>query len=668
MKYLTTLWMLIFFHLSMQAHVELDYPKGGEMLQAGDMITIKWHNVIQHNIEHWELQISLDGGTNWDILQTDIDGSQLEYDWTIPNINSNSVRIKVIQVNTGTDYESQSADFTVVGGIVNTKKPLLIPALLSGQNIDLTLQQSQFEFYTGTSTATLGVNGNILGPTLLLQKGQFVDIKVDNQIGERTTIHWHGMHVSAANDGGPHTVIEPGTVWNPQFNVLDKAATYWYHPHLHMKTNDHVLQGLAGFIIVQDEEEAALNLPRTYGVDDIPIAVQTKTFTQDKQIVLGENALDTVVLANATRNATVQLPAQVVRLRLLNGASQRIFNFGMSDNRTFYQIASDGGLLEKPVQLTRLMLVPGERAEILVDLSQMNGQKLNLMSYASEIPRGYYGAAQVGMNAMMRIPGYEDNPLNGSDFEVLELDVIAPTDQAVTSIPTDLVTLSPWDQAQTNETRTLVFTPETFGPSNMVNGPFVINGAGFDIDVINYEIPLNNVEIWEIRNQSMIAHPFHIHDVQFYILDRNGTPVPLNERGRKDVVIVPPMNGTVRFITKFETFADDEIPYMYHCHMLTHEDAGMMGQFTVVDTTTSTEDQLLTGVSLSPNPTNDLIKIDLPQSGTIMRLYDASGKLLQEVKSSRLQEIIHLGDYPVGMYLLHLIAGDRYATFKVIKE
>lgn len=101
----------------------------------------------------------------------------------------------------------------------------------------------------------MGVNGNILGPTLIMNEGDFVDIKVDNQLSDTTTIHWHGMHVSAENDGGPHTIILSGDVWNPSFTVMDKAGTYWYHPHLHRKTNEHVSKGIAGFIIVRDEEK-----------------------------------------------------------------------------------------------------------------------------------------------------------------------------------------------------------------------------------------------------------------------------------------------------------------------------------------------------------------------------------------------------------------------------
>lgn len=546
------------------------------------------------------------------------------------------------------------------------QNPLLIPDTISGENIDLTLQPGSYEFFPGISTATLGVNGNILGPTLILENGQDANITVNNQIGETTTIHWHGMHVSAANDGGPHTVIEPGETWNPQFTILDKAATYWYHPHLHQKTNEHVLKGIAGFIIVRDEEEAALNLPRTYGVDDIPVVIQTKTFDADKQIVLGTNAMDTEVLANATREAFVNVPAQVIRLRLLNGASQRIFNLGLSGDKPFYQIASDGGLLSEPVALTRLRLVPGERAEILIDLTAMETQTLTLKSYAGELPTGYYGAAQVGMNAQMTIPNYNANPLNGSTFDILQLSVGEPTG-GVISIPSTLVSVTPWDQNTIDTIRSLRFTPKVFSPSNMVNGPFVINNQSFDLDVINEEIALNNEEIWEITNQSMIAHPFHIHDVQFYLLTRNGVQVPENERGRKDVVIVPPQNGSVRFITKFEDFADDEVPYMYHCHMLTHEDDGMMGQFVVVGTSTGIDEFGVEEVSIYPNPTEDEVILKGLHQGTV-ELYNTAGILMEKRQVGEGSEQFSLAKYTSGIYYFIVITDDNSRIYKVVKN
>ncbi len=419
----------------------------------------------------------------------------------------------------------------LIGMMLKAQNPVLIPGTLSGTEFTLNLQNATFQFYEGINTTTMGANGSVLGPTLIMQKGDFVDITVNNDLADTTTIHWHGMHVSAENDGGPHTTIDPGGSWNPSFTVMDKAATYWYHPHLHQMTNKHVSLGIAGFIIVKDDEEALLDLPRTYGVDDFPLAIQTKDFDDQKQIVVPSNS-DDVVMVNATIDPYLDLPAQIVRLRLLNGSSMRVFNIGLSDNRTFYMIASDGGLLSEALPLTRLQMGPGERAEILLDLGDMQGQTIKIMSYASEFQNGIYGATYPGMNQSMILDGYNPNPLNGNDYDIISLNVIAPTDNPVTSIPGSLVTITPWEESASNITRDLTFSPETMGLGQL-NGNFLINNTSFDMDVINYSIPLNNIEIWSISNNSAIAHPFHIHDVQFYMLDRDGTPpLPLNKAER----------------------------------------------------------------------------------------------------------------------------------------
>ena len=287
-----------------------------------------------------------------------------------------------------------------------SQNPLLIPDTLSGSSINLDLQIGEVEFYSGFITNTIGYNQAILGKTIILEKGSDVTLNVKNNIDESTTLHWHGLHVSAENDGGPHTVIEPGQVWSPSFTVLDYAATYWYHPHLHEYTEEQVTRGAAGFIIVRDNEEAQLELPRTYGVDDFPIAIQSRAFDANKQF-LRNTAVDDVIICNGTLDPYLNAPAQVVRLRLLNGSTERAYNLGFKNNLNFYQIASDGGLLDAPVSLTRLRLVPGERAEILLDLSTQQGQSINLMSFASEFPNGIYGASNPSAIPMGSLQEYK---------------------------------------------------------------------------------------------------------------------------------------------------------------------------------------------------------------------------------------------------------------------
>ncbi len=548
---------------------------------------------------------------------------------------------------------------------------VIIPDTLSGTEFNLNLQNGTFVFYAGQPTNTMGVNGNILGPTLLMNMGNFVDITVNNNLGETTTIHWHGMHVSASNDGGPHTTIASGTSWNPKFTVMDKAGTYWYHPHLHEKTNEHVSKGIAGFIIVRDSEEAGLELPRSYGVDDFPLVIQTKDFDADNQIVAPSNS-DDVVMVNATINPQLDVPAQVVRLRLLNGSSMRVFNIGLSGNSSFYQIGTDGGLLAEPVSITRLQMSPGERAELLIDFSGMEGQSIQLMSYASEFQNGLYGATYPGMMSMMTLNGYNPNPLNGSNFNIINFQVVSQTENPVTTIPSTLVEVNPIPESEANLTRNLTFTPETMGPDQL-NGNFLINGSSFKMDVINYSIPLNNTEIWSIFNQSGIAHPFHIHDVQFFILDRNGNPPPASEQGRKDVIIIKPQE-TVRFITKFEDFANDSVPYMAHCHMLVHEDDGMMLQFEVVDETTQVRntDWDNDDFYIYPNPisSNNQTLIISQKNNSLKKveIFDANGRIQITLNTFIEQEKINveLNGMRKGIYFLKLYGTDSIHIKKLI--
>jgi len=542
---------------------------------------------------------------------------------------------------------------------------LLIPDTLSGTNISLTLQYGTHQFYSGQNTATMGTNGDILGPTLLLKQGDFVNFSVNNQISDTTTIHWHGLHVAPENDGGPHTTIPPNTTWNPSFTILDKAATYWYHPHLHKKTNEHVSKGIAGLILVRDDDEANLVLPRTYGIDDFPLVIQTKDFSSTKEIIINANS-DDVVMVNATIDPFLQVPSQVVRCRVLNGSSQRVFNIGLSNNQSFYQIASDGGLLSAPFQTTRLLLSPGERAELLIDFTEMNGQTVYLKSFASELPNGIYGAANPGMGPGMSLAGYHPNPLNGSDFNVLQFNIVGQTASPITTIPASLVPATPIPVNRANITRTLIFSSASMGPDQL-NGDFLINSTSFDMDVINYSIPFDNTEIWQLTNQSPISHPFHIHDVQFYILSRNGVAPPINEQGRKDVVLVKPME-TVRFITKFEDFGNPDVPYMYHCHLLTHEDRGMMGQFIVSNPLSINDGYLDTKLKIYPNPTDGLLYIEFEEDVSLsnIEIYDLLGRIILDATINIQGNNIRISELPAGLLFLKIHANNQTLTKKII--
>lgn len=522
--------------------------------------------------------------------------------------------------------------FALIGKSAVAQNPLFIPPTLTGPVFNLTVQSGTTTFYPGNPTPTFGINGAFLSPTLIVNKGDIVTLNVTNNLTVPTTMHWHGLHVAPENDGGPHQSIAAGSTWSPSFEILNDAGTFWYHPHGEGKTELHVSKGLAGLFLIHDPAEMALNLPETYGIDDIPLIVQTKAFDMLHQIAIADH-FDTAVFVNGTLEATHQVPAQVVRFRLLNGSSMRTFNFGFSNDMTFYQIATDGGLKDTPVALTRLLLAPGERAEVLVDFSSMNGQTVEFMSYASEMPSGVFGSPMVGFGNDT-IEMYQENFLNGADFNLVQFTVGAQTANPVLSIPATLVPFTPYNTADATVNRSLVFDTITLVPGSVPNlaaGPFGINNTTFDMESVNELVLLNATEIWTLKNNTLIAHPFHIHDIQFNIIEKNGVaPLP-SEQGWKDVVLVMPQDS-VKFIAKFTTFSDPMVPYMYHCHLLHHEDDGMMGSFLVLDSGAGIYSQTTDELTVFPNPTTSSWTVSVKASDKITgyELYDLRGQSLEK--------------------------------------
>lgn len=548
--------------------------------------------------------------------------------------------------------------------LAQAQQPLLIPDTLSGTSISLTMHQDSVQLLPGQKTKTLAFNNNhYLGPTLILQQNNTVHISVNNQIGDTTSVHWHGLHIAPTEDGGPHTPILPAATWTPSFQVMNSAATYWYHPHIHMKTAAQVMLGAAGMIIIRDAAEAAITLPRKYGVDDFPVIVQSQQLDTMNQIE-PRGMVDSIVLVNGRQLPYGNFPAQVVRMRLLNAAGERNFNFGFSGNKSFYVIANDNGLLSAPVATNRIRLSPGERVEILIDLSGMAGQTLYLMSYASELPMGVQGGPTMPMP-----PGFPpmNSSLNGIDFNVLKINVGAATATPVTTIPSSLVPVTPYAASSANMTRTINFTADS---ALVMDGPFYFNDSSFDMMHVNYRIPLNSTEIWKFTNQTMVAHPFHIHDVHFFILDRNGVAPDAKEAGKKDVLLVQP-NETARIIMKFEDFADTTVPYMYHCHVLMHEDDGMMGQFVVTPDPVSVPE--VAGKRndwiVYPNPATDDIHLLLPSyvPGTKLQLSvkDLVGKTIFETALTADRFTIATKGWSGGMYLISLTGAGTNSVQKV---
>ncbi|MBL7780771.1 MAG: multicopper oxidase domain-containing protein [Saprospiraceae bacterium] len=539
-----------------------------------------------------------------------------------------------------------------------------IPPTLEGMTFNLTPQQGTSEIFSGIQTNTIGYNGAMLGPTLILNKGETVTLNVHNQLGDTTTVHWHGLHLAPSNDGSPHNPILAGADWSPSFEVLDHASTYWYHPHLHGKTLNQVVKGAAGFIIVRDDEEAALNLPRTYGVDDVPLVFQWKTFSADKQIVEMDEVDNEVLVNGVLRGSTLTMPAQVVRLRLLNGSSHRFFDFGFANNLNFKQIGGDGGLLDAPVAMSKLMLAPGERAEILLDLTGKEGQTLILKQFGSQLPQGYPGGMMMNMGGGSNMMG----PLDDTDFDLMTISVIAQTANPVTSIPAVLVANTPLSQIGATP-RSLAMTAQPM--MSMTN--FFLNGLKFDMENINFSVEQGKTEIWTLTNQTMMAHPFHLHGNSFWVVSVGGNPPPANMRGRKDVVVVPPMNGSVKIVVRYDDFSDPDMPYMYHCHILSHEDDGMMGQFIVTAPATGTVESVPGRLMFYPNPAGRNVFFEINEDitkGAVCQVTDVLGQVVSEQSAPVLngKGRIETEALPAGSYAVRILLEGKTYTGIFVKQ
>jgi len=424
---------------------------------------------------------------------------------------------------------------------------------------DLNIIETQHTFFEGIKTKTWALDSTYLGPTLLLNRGAQVSINYTNRLPVETTMHGHGMHVPGAMDGTAHQPIAVGATWSAQYLVNQKACTNWYHPHYLHQTAPHVYQGLAGLIIIEDDEIRSLDLPSTYGIDDIPLVLQDRFFSADKTTInyapsmmqLDNGYIGDTFITNGAIEPLIMVEDKEVRFRLLNGSNSTVYQLGFSDGRSFKQIAADNSLLAQPVEMNGLTLSPGERAEIVVDFTGNKGVAISLQEYR-----------------------YSKTFLNIS---------VSKDAAKVTELPSDLALLDPVPSPA--RTRQFILGMRGMGGGMGGGMEFTINGQTMDMNRIDAALSRGDVEEWEIVNSTMMNHNFHIHGTHFRVVSRNNDPAQVfaNEKGYKDVVFIPAMTR-VKFIVQIpndNVTADANNPYMFHCHFLEHEDNGMMGQFTV---------------------------------------------------------------------------------------
>lgn len=446
--------------------------------------------------------------------------------------------------------------------------PQLIDAARQGNVVRLKAAPGRHEFYKGKPARTFGYSAPILGPVLRFRRGDRVDMIVENALDVPTTVHWHGLLVPGHADGGPHQKIGPGSTWRPTLTIDQPAATLWYHPHPHHDTARQIYLELAGLIIVDDGND--LGLPHDFGVDDFPVIIQDRAFGLDGSLDYDTDELGVVygvrgdtIIVNEVIAPVAKVPTGLVRLRLLNAANAQNFDLRFQDGRTFHVIASDGGCLERPVPMSGLRISPAERFEVLVDFSDGKGAVL-----------------ETGPDRAMGIFGVISNSGTSDYVPVMRFEPGSMV-AAVTKLPKQLVDPTAVDAKDAVRRRQFVLNNGVCGQRMRMTGQsdmpalIGINGRTHDPARVDVETKLGTTEIWEIVSVGM-PHPFHVHGAMFRILSLDGAPPPAHLAGWKDVVLV---EDKAELLVNFTKPATREHPFMYHCHILEHEDAGMMGQF-----------------------------------------------------------------------------------------
>jgi blue copper oxidase len=420
-----------------------------------------------------------------------------------------------------------------------TRYPLYIPPAVNAGSTPYTLTEApgKVDLGGGKLSNAWVYNGLLPGPTFRVAKGGSASFTLRNGLPEETITHWHGMVVDHANDGHPINAIPPGGTYSYAFPVNQRAALNWYHPHPHMLTGKQVALGLAGGFIVNDTEEAALGLPS--GAYEVPLVVRDTTLDTAGNMLYKPRSggfEGQIPLVNGTRDPYLGVDTALYRLRVLGGSNARIFRLALSNGAPFTLIGNDGGLLASAVSVATIDLAPGERLDLLVD----------------------FRSAAVGSSVMLR------DLLAG--WDLLEFRVLRQVSDPRT-IPTALSSITALTAPAT--TRTFSF-----------DGMSKINGLLYDMNRIDFKVPLGQVERWRFTTNGNAPHPVHVHGASFQVISRTGGRGRLFpwEGGWKDTVLLNDRE-TVEILIRFDAYKG---LYLLHCHKLEHEDMGMMSNFEVI--------------------------------------------------------------------------------------
>jgi len=415
--------------------------------------------------------------------------------------------------------------------------------------VNITAAVTSLSMQPGITTEAFAYNGQVPGPTLDVREGDHVIVHFRNDLPEPTTVHWHGIHLPFESDGSPFRPIKPGETHDYAFTVRPgTAGTYWYHPHPDHRTGFAIGKGLFGAIVVHAADDP---LP---AMEEKLLILSDNRFLHDGTIdfpdpashhggIDEENGREGPVLfVNGHVMPTLTIRSgEVQRWRVVNASAGRLFRLALPGH-TFLQVGSDGGLFEKPVELKDILLTTGERVELLVRGTDAPGTK----SVLQNLPYDRYAP--------------QTRPADWQTTrDLLTLQTTSEPAATPIAIPAVLRKIIPLDTAKSTAVRTVVF------------GQGMINGKLMDMARVDVSTKVGATEIWEIENIVGMDHPFHLHGFQFQVLDRDGVPEPY--RAWKDMLNIP-KHSTARIIVRYDDYPGK---WMFHCHILDHEDHGMMG-------------------------------------------------------------------------------------------
>jgi FtsP/CotA-like multicopper oxidase with cupredoxin domain len=415
--------------------------------------------------------------------------------------------------------------------------------------VNLTAEPAKISLRPGVTTDVFAYNGQIPGPTLDIREGDHVIIHFTNKLSEPTTVHWHGLHIPAIADGSPFHPIGPGQKHDYVFTIAKgTAGTYWYHPHPDSRSGYQVAKGLYGGIIIRAADDP---LPRS--MPEKLIILGDNRFNADGQIdwsdrhspqgiIDEENGREgNLLFVNGEIMPTIKIrPGEVQRWRVVNASASRIYRLALQ-GQTLLQVGTDGGLFEHPSEEKEILVANSERVEFLVRGTAKPGS----VSLLETLPYDRY--------APQTRPTDWNKPLPLLSLETTNDEPVAPV-----SIPATLRHIPILDTTKVTARRVITLSQG------------LINGKMMDMSRVDIRARLNTTEIWSIENVVGMDHPFHLHGFQFQVLDKNG--VPEKDRRWKDTVNVP-KHETVRFVVRYD---DNPGLWMFHCHILDHEDHGMM--------------------------------------------------------------------------------------------